>query len=126
MRLVHQTVLREERKLYYYFRVHTIDTDGLDIWRDISDAEFSHLKAQLPRIQRMSDSVLGQDTAEVQAQVLLGENSLFLKVPYDSEDVRSLIGWIELFGLEETPQPAVTAVPLVTAAFPLGNPGFAD
>lgn len=107
MRLVHQVAMRYQEKAFFYFKTHFIDTDDLDSWQDISDEELSHLKGLLPKIQYITDTVLGHNIGVVQVDDALGENSFLLTVPDNisrSDNVKSLIGWIELFQLDGPPQ----------------------
>lgn len=108
MRLVHQTVLRARGYAVYYFQVYYIQDNGLGVWRPPSDEEISRLQLWQPRMQRMCDTVMGQDVGRVTAEIVLGDNCLYLQIPEDfatSSETISLIGWIELFGLEPPPSP---------------------
>jgi hypothetical protein len=92
--------------------------------RSLNQDEFDILSHLTGRIQKQVDRVLGPDEGMAYTSEFTGGKNFILRVPTgiaNTNEVRSLIGWIELFTLEETPQP----MPSVAAAFPLGNPGFA-
>jgi len=105
--------------MYFHFRVWSLTGE-----RDISKKEFDIIQNSIKRMQNQVNRVLGPDEGLVYTSELNGHMAFTLRVTIDtagSDEVRSLIGWIELFALEEAPQ----LDHVVNLGFPLGNPGFA-
>ncbi len=118
MRLVHHVTRMHEGKSYHYFQTKTLVGD-----RELTQAEYDWLSRQTRRLQSMVDRALGPDEGMIYTNDLGGERSLILRVDDTvmHERVPSLLGWIELFALEEEESHR----DIMPHFFPLGNPGFA-
>lgn len=99
MRLAHKKELTYNGNAYFYFGVLT--SGGIE---NFSIDELTLLGRQLKRMGNQVDRVLGPNKGMIYTCEFTGERTLILRVPKDrakSEEVRSLIGWIELFSLED-------------------------
>ncbi len=118
MRLIHHVTRIREGNAYHYFQTKTRTGD-----RELSQEEYDWLSQQTRRLQSMVDRALGPDEGMIYVNDLGGRRTLILRVTDTSfgGTVRSLIGWIELFTLEEEE----AHCEVMPQYFPLGNPGFA-
>lgn len=88
---------------YHYFGAYIQNQAGFEDCRMLTNDELTIIRQQLPRMQSMADRVIGNNAGTFFTSVTEDGSFLMLKVPSEqkvSKSVRSLIGWIELFGLE--------------------------
>ena len=91
--------------------------------RAFTEDEFDWICQRIKRMQLMTDRTLGPDKGVIHASEFNGQWHVMLRTEGTviTDEVRSLVGWIELFGLEHEE----AHVAILATAFPLGNPGFA-
>ncbi len=119
MRLVHRAqVTTYEGKTCIHFDIQTLVGK-----RELSEEEYAWFCQQTKRMQLVTDRALGPDRGTVHVSEFNGHRNLMLCVEGTTitDDIRSMVGWIELFGLEHEEVHAE----ILATAFPLGNPGFA-
>jgi hypothetical protein len=118
MRLKHHATQVYEGNAYHYFQTRTRAGD-----HELNQGEYDWLSKQTRRLQSMVDRALGPDMGMIYTTDLGRSRTMILRVAdtTSSDPVRSLIGWIELFALEEEEAHRE----IMPQYFPRGNPGFA-
>ena len=98
MRLVQRgSVLFSECRVFIYFDVQTLAGK-----RAFTEDEFVWICQHIKHMQLVTDRALGPDRGVVHASKFNGQRQLMLSTDDTTitDEVRSLVGWIELFGLE--------------------------